>query len=311
MAEDKIIKILSIDGGGIRGLIPAVLLKELEKRTGKPISSSFDFFIGTSTGGIMSLLLNKHSNGIPLYSAEDIIDFYTGDSGKLIFKKKFLKFPLDPVTYPSCQIEQVLKERFGESKLWGALKPTVVTTYDTISRNSIFLNSKDAGLAPNLFMWECARTTSAAPTFFEPFSPFSFGDMVGIDGGIFANNPALFGYIEAQKMFPDAKVIVVSLGTGSSVSSLSKKDMNKFNLLTWATSLFDFVSDGQSDTVDCSMSRLHDVEDYFRFQVKLDTKNASMDDVSDKNLNSLIEVSEKAIKNEWASEFERLVELLK
>ena len=311
MEDRQVIKVLSIDGGGIRGVICAVLLKELERRTGKSASSSFDVFIGTSTGGIMSLLLNKHSGGVPTHSIDDIIDFYTGTNGKTMFKKRFFKLPLDPIAYPSKQIEGVLKNLFLDSKLGESLNPTIVTTYDTISRNSIFLNSKDAGDSSSLFMWECARATSAAPTFFEPFSPFSLGNMVGIDGGIFANNPALFGYLEAKKLYPDADIIVISLGTGSSVSPISKKEIDKFNLLTWATSIFDFVTDGQSDTVDYTMARLHDVENYFRFQLKLDTKNASLDDVSDSNIKTLIEVSNKAIQGEWASEIDRLVELLK
>ena len=303
METKKNIRILSLDGGGCRGLLSAVLLKEIETRTGKPISELFDFFIGSSTVAIMSLLINKHDNNIPTYTMTDIVEFYTGCSCKTIFKKKFFKMPLNAVRYPSSQIEGVLKGSLGDSKMKDSLNPVVVTTYDTVSRNSLFLNSEDTKYN-NLGMWECARASSAAPTFFEPFS---MGDICAVDGGVVANNPALFGYIEAKKLFPDSDVTVVSLGTGSSVSSLSKKDMDKFNLLTWASNIFDFTSDAQSDTVSYAMGKLHDVSDYYRFQVKLNTKDASIDDTSNANLNNLIRIARTAIITEWATELDRLI----
>ena len=73
-------KILSIDGGGIRGIIPALVLAEIEKRTDKPISACFDLFAGTSTGGILSLGLTKADTfGRPEYSAADLAEIYAGD----------------------------------------------------------------------------------------------------------------------------------------------------------------------------------------------------------------------------------------
>lgn len=70
-------KILSIDGGGIRGIIPALVLAEIEKRTAKPISTCFDLFAGTSTGGILSLGLTKADPfGRPEYSAADLAEIY-------------------------------------------------------------------------------------------------------------------------------------------------------------------------------------------------------------------------------------------
>lgn len=294
------VRILSIDGGGIRGIIPAVFLVEVEKRTGKKINELFDFIVGTSTGGIMSLLLTKENS----YSAQEVLEFYTGQDAKLIFKPRFFKFPLDPVKFPSWQIEQVLRNKFGDCTMGKCTPQTVITFYDTFSRNSIFANSfedkyKDEEL------WRVARATSAAPTYFEPYN---FGNYVAVDGGMFANNPALFGLIEAMKHYNEGeKFTVVSLGTGSSVSSINKKEIDKFNLLSWATNIFDFVSDGQSDSTDYSLERLSDVKSYYRFQLKLNTKNASLDDISDKNLNSLINVTQEAIKDKWQKDLEKML----
>src|SRR2546421_11063200 len=71
------IKILSIDGGGIRGIIPATVLAEIEKRTKKPIAKLFDLIAGTSTGGIIALALTKPNyEGKPEYQAQDVVDLY-------------------------------------------------------------------------------------------------------------------------------------------------------------------------------------------------------------------------------------------
>ncbi|MBK8983022.1 MAG: patatin-like phospholipase family protein [Ignavibacteria bacterium] len=80
-------KILTIDGGGIRGVLPARILHEIEKRTKKPIAELFDLIAGTSTGGILALCLTKpDSKGNPRYKALDILKLYE-EEGKKIFKK--------------------------------------------------------------------------------------------------------------------------------------------------------------------------------------------------------------------------------
>lgn len=81
----KTIKILSIDGGGIRGIIPALILAEIEQRTGKPICQMFDLIAGTSTGGILALGLTRPDDtGQPAYRAEDLVRLYKTE-GPVIF----------------------------------------------------------------------------------------------------------------------------------------------------------------------------------------------------------------------------------
>lgn len=90
-------KILSIDGGGIRGLIPALVLAEIEQATGKRISELFDLIVGTSTGGILALALNiKDTNGKAKYSAEDLTKIYL-ERGKNVFDKSLLRSM--PITF--------------------------------------------------------------------------------------------------------------------------------------------------------------------------------------------------------------------
>ena len=88
-----VIKILSIDGGGIRGLIPAVVLAEIEKRTGKPASELFDLIAGTSTGGILALGLTcPAADGRPRYSAERLIDLYQKEGNRIFNRSRWRRF---------------------------------------------------------------------------------------------------------------------------------------------------------------------------------------------------------------------------
>ena len=111
-------KVLSIDGGGIRGIIPAIILKEIEKRTQKRISGMFDLIAGTSTGGILALGLTKphpYNNGQPHYEAVDLIELYR-EEGKHIFNESLLRksFTVDELLlgakFPSNGREAVLQK---------------------------------------------------------------------------------------------------------------------------------------------------------------------------------------------------------
>jgi hypothetical protein len=286
-------RILSIDGGGIRGIIPIILLMEIERRTGKRIHEIFDLIVGTSTGGIIALMLTK-PNPVPLSS---MLQLYIGQKGKKIFQKRLFKVPWSDVKFKSENIESVLQEVFEGYDISQCIKPTVITTYDTATASATFFASYNERFK-NFKMWECARATSAAPTYFEPFE---FNNMVCLDGGLFANNPALFGLVEAQKYYgKNEKFDIVSLGTGSIMTPLSKRDLDKFNILTWATKLFKFTSDGQSDTLDYVLDKTYSAENnYFRFQCDLPDNLSDLDNVHDDNLEALVKLAEDNIKGAW------------
>lgn len=298
---ENVVRILSIDGGGVKGLIPAVLLQEIESKAGKPINELFDMFAGTSTGGIMSLLLNDPNKN---YTTKDVIEFYTGDAVKKIFKKRLIRFPLDAVKYPCENIESVLKEKFSESLFKDTIKPVLIQAYDTQSGDSKFFYSKEDKSAEFKF-WEMARATSAAETFFPPFK---LANMCLIDGGNFANNPSLFALIEAQKQFPDCTNFeIVSLGCGTVSMSTPYEQLKKWNIIDWASNIFGITSDGQSDTVSYSMSRLKSVKSFKRFQITLTPDQADMDNVNEDHLKELINITNFAINNQWKDSLEELI----
>jgi uncharacterized protein len=220
-------RILSIDGGGIRGIIPAMILAEIEKRTQKPISSLFDLIAGTSTGGILALGLTKPKSTPdadgqtpehrePAYSALALVSMFA-EHGSEIFYEPLIEEILGGIDdiikpkYTSEGREEILKKFFGATPMKDTLKEVFITSYDIELRTPVFFTSNviKQNLRSRSFrricrgftMKQAAMATSAAPTYFSPYriqtsqSPSSFYTLV--DGGVFANNPSSLALMEA------------------------------------------------------------------------------------------------------------------
>jgi len=311
------IKILSIDGGGIRGIIPAILLAEIEKRTGKPISKLFDLIAGTSTGGILALgLVKPNTTSSPQYSAERLVALYEKEGSK-IFSRTFLHkvLSIDSLIsekYTSEGIEFILKKYFDDTPISKALTDVIITSYETEGRSAWFFKSRDIKSQKkgnqDFLMWKVARATSAAPTYFEPAKihdklnnkSFSF-----IDGGVFASNPSMCAYVEGKSIYSkDEDFLVLSLGTGERSTPLLYNDLKNWGLVNWAQPLLGVVFDGINDTVDYQLRQLlpskNGFNRYYRFQTRLDKKNDEMDDASKSNIEDLKRLAyELIIKNNW------------
>lgn len=174
MSQQDIFKVLSIDGGGIRGIIPAMILAKIEKETKKSIAENFDLIAGTSTGGILALGLSKKGDtGGPQYEAQDLVNIYE-KRGSEIFDRSFWKGVSSVVgfadeKYSHEGIEKVLDEYFGTASLKDACTRTLISCYDISEREPLFLKSWKENNG-SVKMKDAARATSAAPTYFEPQS---------------------------------------------------------------------------------------------------------------------------------------------
>jgi len=288
-------KVLSIDGGGIRGIIPALVLTEIERRTGKPISKLFDLIAGTSTGGIIALGLTKpNEKGEPEHRAGEIVDLYSG-KGKRIFSSPILHqlstaWGLLDEKYAAVEVEKVLDEYFGETRLSEALTNVFVTAFEIELRSPWFFRSTRAGTEPDhdFPMKKVARATSAAPTYFEPLKLEGAGqdkDWALVDGGVYANNPTMCALVEARTVFGADDVLVVSLGTGEPTVGIPWKDAKDWGLVGWARPLLDVVFEGVSDTVAFQAEQLcppvEGKRRYYRFQVQLPQLKTAIDDIDD------------------------------
>ena len=311
------IRVLSIDGGGIRGIIPAMVLAEIERRTGRRIWELFSLVAGTSTGGILALGLTKPGpDGGPPYAAQDLVGLYEEEGGRIFSRSVWHRLHavgnFAEEKYPAHEIEAVLDAYFGAARLRDALTDVLVSSYEIERRLPFFFRSSRARLDPayDFPMKQVARATSAAPTYFEParIDDQSGGDSdyyALIDGGVFANNPTLCAYVEATTTHgrrDPAEFLMVSLGTGQLTRRLPYDEARGWGLARWARPILDVVFDGVSDTVDFQMRDLltcgDQVDRYYRFQTVLDTGNDDMDDASKTNIRVLKLLAEEIIQQQ-------------
>ena len=287
-------RILSIDGGGIRGIIPATVLAEVERRTGRPIAALFDLIAGTSTGGIIALALTAPGpGGGPRLSAADVVGLYL-EEGPRIFSRSVLRTVLSvdgllDERYSDAGLEAALRRYLGDAMLADAITPVLVTAYALEERRPFFFKSRRAEARParDYPMRVVARATSAAPTYFEPEAvPSDRGGTVGlVDGGVCAVNPAMSAYAEVRR--DGAQIsLVASLGTGQQTRPIPTARARRWGELAWARPLIDAVFDGMSDVVDYQLSQLLPAERYFRLQVELAARD-ELDDASPSNLRAL------------------------
>jgi uncharacterized protein len=308
------IRVLSIDGGGIRGLIPATILAAMEARAGRPVAQMFDLVAGTSTGGILGLALVKPgADGRPTHAAASLVELYAA-RGREIFHRSFWRGVatlggLAEERYSHAPLEAVLQEYLGEALLRDALLPTMITTYDIERRDPFFFKSwrDDRNGVP---MWQAARATSAAPIYFEPALLEVGGKRRAlVDGGVFINNPALSAYAEARRRFPDERdFVVVSLGTGELTRPIAYDDARTWGAVQWALPLLGVIFDGVADAVDYQLRALLG-DRYFRFQTLLDMASDDLDNASAANVDALRREAQQILVAQ-ASRLDPLLELL-
>ncbi len=318
--DNEFVKVLSIDGGGIRGIIPVMVLAEIEKKTGKRIATMFDLMAGNSAGGIVTLGLNvKGQNGKPKFSANKISDFFTKD-GPVIFKKSLWKkfrsgFGIIDEKYDHEPLVTVLKTYMGETKLKSSVTNTLISTYDIFNRHPQFFKSWSSSYS-NHKMREIARATSAAPTYFEPIKLKVKGkNAVLVDGGVFVNNPAVSAYAEAIRLqqegkLPKKPILLVSLGTGELTRKISYKEAKDWGLVEWVRPVLDVVFDGVSDAVDYQLDLILGKEKFYRFQTRLVEGFDDFDDASNTNIKTLIRLAEALIAERQA-DIDKICQIIK
>lgn len=288
-------RILSLDGGGIKGAFAAAFLETIEENTGKRIADHFDLIAGTSTGGIIALGL-----GIGM-SAKEIMQFYIND-GPRIFD---LQNPLDPSNWvsrlmgwfndhlKSCkqisapkfdplQLKTALERAFHSKRLGDSTVRLVIPAYHADKEDVYLFKTRHH---PRLQMdWKesavnVALATAAAPTYFQAH-PMPSGAPL-IDGGIWANNPAGLAAVEARSVleWKDDDLFIVRLGCTEEVLDIPVES-GYVGLLLKSTTLF---MQGQSRGADGIAMLLSDHRQesprFFPFQPKVSIGKFALDGV--------------------------------
>lgn len=314
--------VLSIDGGGIRGIISAVWAHRLETLLGQPLHYHFDLFAGTSTGAILAAGLSQGK------SAEECLNYYRlhGSTVFPLTAKRFLsrakKLFTDGVSAPRYKSEglvSVCQTVFGEEPLLSSLhKPTLITSYNLLNRRAQILKSHKPEHR-DIPLWSAVTASCSAPTYFPAHVVrVGLADLPLIDGGVVATNPAGCAMAEAMRITRDNDsglstndIVLVSLGTGQTTRNVSIDEAMTWGPLEWAPSIVDIVCDGGCDAVSYMAKNILAPENFFRLQTRLDHANDDMDNADPANINALISVAEHYLNNKGGREqIEKIAEKL-
>ena len=223
MTPDKVVRILSIDGGGVRGIIPLHILKYLEDKTHKPIVDLFDVFIGTSTGAIIVVGITEPKKTAMVSQVSRMLELYTDFSGT-IFRRPFwyklasLNGYINSKYLPRYR-NQLLEEWFPKVRLSELNKMVIIPAYSLQHEVPHLFSSwaakkdakKDYYVAPLL------EGATSMLTIFPPMEVYNVrrdqSDVL-TDSALYLDNPVTQGELIAKAIYPHKKYIIVSLGTG-------------------------------------------------------------------------------------------------
>ena len=268
----------------------------------------FDLIVGTSTGGILGALYTS-----PKYhTAKEIVELYR-ECGDKIFKKNIIRRIssfggiLRP-KYSTKALEKLAENLFDEINLSDTLKPFMTTSYDLIRAKEIFFDSLNAKKKPvkNFKLRDVVIATSSAPVYFNAKKLTSQNAKVYncIDGGIFANNPALIAYAEARNIdfkkfldstkpsFPDSSdMILISIGTGKKESYKNYEHLKTKGGAKWVIPIIDILFSAQSNTDDFVLRKIFDSSkqkwNYYRLNPRLHRGAIELDNTSNTNIENL------------------------
>ena len=338
-------RVLSIDGGGIRGLIAARVIARLEELISaeageeRRLADCFHMFAGTSTGGLLALGLtvpDPDDPTRPRLSGADLVELYMSEGprifGDTLHKLISLGGWIAP-KHSEARLERALRERFGDARLRDALRELIVTSYDMNEPGPHFFKrwrareSHDRDVA----MVDVGLATSAAPTYFPSHG---LGGRALVDGGLFAANPSVAAVVEALKRRDEeprdlgaGELLLVSLGTGQHETGHAQSQVRRWGRIGWILprrqdpALIAAFLDGQSDAADHWVEILLNHEPgkaaldpvsqgagprYFRFQTKLSV-STPLDDARPRALSQLNDAADRLL----AEEDDRLRELVR
>jgi patatin-like phospholipase/acyl hydrolase len=245
--NDSPFQILSLDGGGIKGLFSAAVLAKVEEDLGVHVADHFDLITGTSTGGIIALGL-----GLGLRPRE-IVQFYVSEGPSIFRKQRWITSlcSLWRQKYPQEPLKTALQRCFGDKRLADSQKRLVIPSYN-LDKDEVYLfktpHHDRLTRDWKVPLWKVALATSAAPTYFP--SCHDIDHIRLIDGGVWANNPTMVGIVEAISMLgvPLSSISVLSLGTTNAVTQRPKA-LDCGGLWQWKSVGIDAALRGQSHGV--------------------------------------------------------------
>lgn len=303
--SNKIVTILSIDGGGVRGIIPIKILEALskilsEEGINRPFYSLFDIISGTSTGGIIALALASPEPNEPL-PIKDLLMFYMKNS-KYVFQasepttykvlKSLYQPPIDPTNF-----EHQLASYFNNRTLKDLKAYTYISSVEVTNLTPVtFTRLKPSDSNDhNYYLKDVARATSSEPSLFPPARIKSTNGVSNhclLDGGFYAPNPCIDTYLYAKTLYPNAsKYVILSLGTGDPFEGYNCNKVSKWGIFGWISPKSDiplvqiFMRPQVKNA--SNLTRLQNDTTFYRLNPTIPRDIASLSDSSDKNIKAL------------------------
>ncbi|MCS6822752.1 MAG: patatin-like phospholipase family protein [Cytophagaceae bacterium] len=331
------IRILSIDGGGIRGIIAGEILVYIEKKLQEysgnheaKIADYFDLVAGTSTGGILACIYlcpDEQDSRKPRFTAEQAVDLYLR-RGPNIFNaspwKRLLSLGgLSNEIYSEAPLERYLRAYFRDVRLSDLVKPCIITAYEIEKRYAHIFSRNDAQANPeyDFYLRDVARATSAAPIYFQAARITSLAGQSFslVDGGVYANNPALCAITEACKLFGQNEplrindITLLSIGTGIKRKPFEYKNAKEWGAIGWVKPLMHIMMSGMNETTDHEIEILYKTHQcahqYLRLSPLLQSASGEMDNASPENMKALRETAKQYI-NQNTERIDQFVRLL-
>ncbi|XP_060052390.1 calcium-independent phospholipase A2-gamma isoform X2 [Erinaceus europaeus] len=289
------IRILTIDGGGTRGVVALQTLRKLVELTQKPVHQLFDYICGVSTGAILAFMLGLFH--MPLDQCEELYRKLGSD----VFSQNVIvgtvKMSWSHAFYDSQTWENILKDRMGSSlMIETARNPTCpkVAAVSTIVNRGITPKAfvfRNYGHFPGINshylggcqykMWQAIRASSAAPGY---FAEYALGNDLHQDGGLLLNNPSALAIHECKCLWPDVPLeCIVSLGTGRYESDV-RNNVTQTSLKTKLSNVINSATD--TEEVHVMLDGLLPPDTYFRFNPVM-CENIPLDESRNEKLDQL------------------------
>ncbi|XP_078424605.1 calcium-independent phospholipase A2-gamma [Cetorhinus maximus] len=289
------IRVLTIDGGGTRGLVALQTLRKLEELTGKQVYQLFDYICGVSTGAILAFML-----GFFQIALDDCEEMYR-KLGTDVFKQNVIvgtmKMGWSHAFYESEPWEKILKERMGEELLIQTARnqksPKVAAVSTIVNKGTplkafVFRNYNHLPSVRSPYMggchfklWQAIRASSAAPGYFQEYA---IGNDLHQDGGLLINNPCALAIHECKRLWPNTPFqCVISLGTGR-YETLGKNNVTYTSLKAKLTNVISSATD--TEEVHTMLDALLPPDTYFRFNPFL-SEDVVLDENRKEKLNQL------------------------
>ncbi|KZM48359.1 patatin-like phospholipase family protein [Labrenzia sp. OB1] len=322
--------ILSIDGGGMRGLIPLRILEALESRLihrgiMSPMHKVFDLMAGTASGGLITAGLCAPRPGSSAGEAAATISelrcFFEREAREILthsISDRLAHAVTRPLglfdeTYDARPLEKLLKERFGWTSMASGLTRLVLTAYDIEQRRAVFLTNgleENGGRADDYYFWQAVRAATATPSYFEPARVENLSrkrEEALVGGDVFMNDPAIAAYLEARKIgWASDELVILSLGSGRAAErAFPYKNASGWGALGWmqpsrGAPILSIFSDGQSQTASYQARHLFAEMPgvtYHRLDATLPPEAEAMDNARPGNIIALNGAADRVIRD--------------